>query len=232
MEEFYCHPCHAHFQTKGYLTTHVSRKHGVKCLPCPHCDKNLSSQGNLDRHTKSRHPDKHGYVCSFCTLVFDKITTYRIHLKTHVSTRFACDVCDKSFDKPSQLKDHTHSHTNEKGFKCDTCTSQFPTRLRLIRHNKIHQPRREACDQCEASFHEKAGLRRHLASVHSDEQNFACGVCDKKFKLSEKLVLHLKRHTTPRPHKCNICQVAYSQKRTLIKHRTQVHGITVSNYTG
>ena len=230
--EFYCHPCRALFASKPVLEKHVQKAHTAKKFPCSHCNKSLSTKGNRETHVKRMHPEKYGYVCTFCALRFDKITAYRAHLKEHIPKRFSCDTCGRRFAKPYGLRQHVATHSIEAAFRCDTCGRQYTTDQGLRRHNLHHQPKTVLCCRCGAMFHERSDLKRHVTSVHTEEKKLSCSTCNRKFKLQEKLTTHMRRHLNPRPHKCNICRCAYSQKRSLTKHRAEIHGITGNNYTG
>ena len=43
-----------------------------------------------------------------------------------------CPVCDKIFDKPSQLKRHTMIHTREKNYHCEVCNKSFTANFTMM----------------------------------------------------------------------------------------------------
>ena len=45
-----------------------------------------------------------------------------------------CGVCEKVFDRPSNLAVHIRIHTNEKPYKCDVCEKRFSRSTTLKRH--------------------------------------------------------------------------------------------------
>ena len=47
------------------------------------------------------------------------------------------------------------------------------------------------CDQCQAAFSEKTGLKVHIANKHGDE-TFRCECCDKKFGVKGNMIRHVK----------------------------------------
>lgn len=65
-----------------------------------------------------------------------------------------CDICDKMFEKPIQVKKH----------KCESCGSSFPAKYNLERHMKIHKVHIDYnnCQSCSKSFSQPDGLKRHM----------------------------------------------------------------------
>merc|ERR1712130_74494 len=47
---------------------------------------------------------------------------------------------------------------------------------------------------------------------------FQCGFYDRDFKQAKQLTIHIRSHTKERPFKCELCNISYSEKRTLDRH--------------
>ena len=50
-----------------------------------------------------------------------------------------CQVCGKTFQRPSDMPRHMVSHTGEKNFNCNVCQDKFPLMNALTRHLKSHE---------------------------------------------------------------------------------------------
>lgn len=80
--------------------------------------------------------------------------------------KFKCEICQKTFMRPSALKVHVRIHNGEKPFQCTYC------------------PR---------SFSQSGNLTVHLR-MHTGEKPFTCPVCFKAFSQSNTLKVHIRSH--------------------------------------
>ena len=100
-----------------------------------------------------------------------------VHIKSHI-----CDVCQKHFGNPRQLKQHLSVHTDVR-YPCD-----WPG--------------------CDMAFKRMSYLKEHR-NVHTNENIFTCDWpgCDKTFLLRNSKNLHMIRHKerNERTNGCSIC---------------------------
>ncbi|XP_014287682.1 uncharacterized protein shn isoform X3 [Halyomorpha halys] len=96
--------------------------------------------------------------------------------------RSMCGVCNKVFNKPSQLRLHVNIHFFERPFRCESCAVSFRTKGHLQKHqrslshlNKVNMnstfgtattsnPRPFKCDDCKIAFRIHGHLAKHLRS--------------------------------------------------------------------
>ena len=112
--------------------------HNGKKYPCSICDRKLSSQCNLRRHIKSNHPPdgRKKFDCEICGKTYD-LYTLKNHVKIYHSEEenvHRCEPCDKTFNfRDTFLKHYKSVHEGVK-FKCEYCSKEIKTVLKLRRH--------------------------------------------------------------------------------------------------
>jgi uncharacterized Zn-finger protein len=101
-----------------------------------------------------------------------------------------CDVCEKVFDRPSNLAIHMRTHTKEKPYECEVCEKRFSDSGNLTKHMRIHTDERPyECDMCEKRFRQSGHLKSHKL-IHTGEKPYECDMCEKRFTRSATLKSH------------------------------------------
>ena len=64
-------------------------------------------------------------------------------------------------------------------------------------------------------------MRSHIVFIHTEENNYACELCDKSFKTNGQLKSHKETvHVTTRAF---VCDATYKEKTSLRRHIKRTH---------
>lgn len=145
-----------------------------------------------------------------------------------------CEVCQKSFRYPSDLRKHmnTHSKTvkSEEDIKkpvhqCNICNKIFSKRQLLRDHKKTHNAARDGakifpCHICKKEFSKQAALSTHIQR-HRDD-GLTCMKCRKMFTTKVDLKKHI---SSVHPDDvagmvdCPKCKRSFTSKARLDRHK-------------
>lgn len=124
-------------------------------------------------------------TCHICQKQFSKRSGLLTHQKAFHDKFLPhkCDLCNKAFVYPKELRMHKLSHTGERPYHCDICNKGFIARKDVQRHQPVHTGERAfVCQICKATFAHKANLDRHVKSKHEGRRPYVCSLCvDKKY---------------------------------------------------
>ena len=73
------------------------------------------------------------------------------------------------------------------------------------------------CDVCEKRFRDSYTLKVHMRK-HTKEKPYECDVCEKRFRHSNGLKYHKRIHANEKPYKCVVCEKRFRTSSHLKVH--------------
>ena len=142
---------------------------------------------------------------------------------------FVCRFCTKVFTKKQSLKMHLLRHTGRKAHSCNFCPEKFPDRISFLMHCVGHRNRDDTmCGLCGHMCTQYSSLQRHVV-FHVSCDSYSCSTCGRRFMKSSALNYHMDVHRTPE-YQCDTCRKVFTDKNKFDQH--QMTGCIFSAFLG
>ncbi|XP_012154973.1 zinc finger protein with KRAB and SCAN domains 7-like isoform X2 [Ceratitis capitata] len=235
---FSCEKCTKTYETLDEIQEHRYLVHPetypVQCRLCPH--ETPFTRVKLIDHFRNDHPAEHRKYFPTVGRPINEPTK---------PTQWQCEICNCYVRSEVALRDHRHTHQNERPHECQFCSKRFVTTSNLRQHMRgVHTEEYEKliseggdtivqCDLCKKQLLRR-NLEKHLALHVKKDQDaketqtkFLCAYCSRQFSNSKSLSIHehnvhLIKLEDPK-HECDICERKYFQQRDLAAHMQRVH---------
>ncbi|KAG8190477.1 hypothetical protein JTE90_016715 [Oedothorax gibbosus] len=88
--------------------------------------------------------------------------SWKLHKVKSEEGMYACDLCDKMFNKQSSLARHKYEHSGQRPFKCDECWKAFKHKHHLTEHKRTHNGEKPfECEICLKRFSHSGSFSQH-----------------------------------------------------------------------
>ena len=240
-----CNFCKEVFPTKPSLRSHRLLLHKeeisesglsgiIKNVPCPYCDKMLTSKSAVNLHITKAHSEKlslhpeiqFNYACHLCQQNFYGKGDFIAHNAAHHGQEFQCDFCDQSFKTKGKRTTHMDALHKDEKHLCEKCSKVFKTKHALAAHIKwVHaqgSSYKFPCSSCKQGAQSQEGLERHVESNHRGKQ-YLCAFCEAAFSDTQGRSIHERSMHGEKDLSCEHCDMKFSLKIRLTRHIKNVH---------
>ncbi|KAJ8953950.1 hypothetical protein NQ318_019193 [Aromia moschata] len=201
----------------------------IQIHQCPKCYLQFPNLDHYNKHFCDPSKVKNKFKCIHCTAVFLNYQSLTSHMKSHVSKDpsgkfkrvvtlgpYTCDICKTMFPSFKSLRLHKRMHDPIKDKAPEapvtySITGPIDEAREIVRHMFI-------CSICNKTY-DKEYEDVHMRS-HSQEENYDCPVCNRKFYTKENLEMHVKAHSNGKKFSCSYCKKPFTTYDALQDHVT------------
>lgn len=167
--KFACEICGKRYVYQFTLKQHLDSHTGNKPYKCDVCDKSFPHLAYIKIHMRF-HTGERPYQCSLCGETFITSSKLSSHMRRrHVGNWKAhqCQICDKKFQYPRQLREHKVTHTNDRPYTCEVCCKSFTLPKYIAIHMQTHSGVKPyKCRYCDITFAQLPNRRQHEKLKH------------------------------------------------------------------
>ena len=168
--------CGIQFKSKYEKINHIRTVH-KQYFNCDRCRRGIyRKEEDYLNHMATKHPKPKSNVCDVCDMVFkDSNEKYEHKSRTHDSTEYKCQTCDKILIGRLRFKKHSNSHKRKiEKIKCELCGKAIvDMKLHMNTMHLSDNEKKLKCDMCGKGFAYKHSLKEHTM-IHTQEKSFLC----------------------------------------------------------
>ena len=181
-EKYKPHTCDVCGKKFGTKTNHANHQIAVHTRKCDSCGSYVAETEpwaeGVTKHTERN------ILCGNCNKVVlfysgtkfpttSGLSQFRERPKKLEQEKqtYACEICDKLFNKLYDCKRHQQKHADGNYNMCDVCGRQFKHSTSLQQHKKIHEETfvPYSCWVCDKKFELKSSFTQHINKIHGLE---------------------------------------------------------------
>ena len=168
--------------------------------------------------------------CTYCGKMVNDIkrhVSYVCRKRDYGYGKIKCDLCEKTFNNPYNLKGHVREkHEKKKSEKaiCNICGKVLLSKYILsIHHKNMHEivELKYKCEKCGRMLESKGKLKRHMETHFI--QKTPCTICGKSFSNVERHMKTIHGKDEDKRTQCQDCGKGFQSQSHLKMHQMSVH---------
>lgn len=216
----------------------------VKIYECSRCLVGFPTEDLFNKH-KCKNANFVMKKCTVCDASFSTVKLLNVHMKSHgirehASPPFICEVCNTEFPSFKSLRLHRRMHdpiksksieppvnyglegeevedSSREKFMCVICCKEYDKEYAEA-HQKFHSQEKDYnCGICNRKFFTQENLDMHM-HAHAEVKKFTCSYCKKGFLSNDKLEAHISAQCQMRQYECQYCGRRFSRPHEKVKH--------------
>ena len=168
--------------------------------------------------------------CTYCGKMVNDIKrhiSYVCRKRDYGYGKIKCDLCEKTFNNPYNLKGHvrtTHAKKESEKAICNICGKVLLSKYILsIHHKNMHEivELKYKCEKCGRMCESKGKLNKHMQTHFI--QKTPCTICGKSFSNVERHMKTIHGKDEDKRVQCQDCGKGFQSQSHLKMHQMSVH---------
>ncbi|CAH0564250.1 unnamed protein product [Brassicogethes aeneus] len=224
---FKCDLCSLQFPSTENYYKHKCSWSNTK-FKCTHCKAIFTNYKSLHNHMKyhvNRDPSGEvrktvtlgPFLCEVCNTMFPSFKSLRLHKRMHDPIKTKEPEAPVNYTISGETIDVNREENIRSMFVCNVCNNTYDKEYEEI-HMKSHtNDNNYDCDVCNRKFYTQENLDMHM-KAHSNGKKFACSYCKKGFISFDSLQEHVKNQCQKRRYECQYCGRRFARPHEKVKH--------------
>ncbi len=216
-QQYTCRQCHNRFKKKNLYDSH-------KCVVGNNNDPAYSWRAIEERSWRVKLMFTESHICPRCDRQFTVKAEMQKHVKDkHGLCMFYCETrqCDETFmtSDSSVLENHIAKVHQEPWRQCPMCDDFRSVLWMPLNHHMLVEHKKVACLFCDHVIYKGPNrMLCHLKTKHNilvKSKLLQCPHegCTFTSYLGDTIKVHLTKHSSERPYRCDLCDMAFKVKR-------------------
>ncbi|XP_043498866.1 zinc finger protein 561-like [Polistes fuscatus] len=230
-----CKFCTESFKTNEELNVHLLKHNDIQLYQCSACKEILINFSLASMHVLKAHSENQDCVnilpISYKNEIEPSLNDISLFPQNNMGTLndiksniFEHTEIDKNI---SEIKDNTVSTTENKEVAESNAINSIDEKSKVNSNsvswksrgilNYSLKPFKHTCSKCNKKWKTSTELKIHMKS-HSNIRPYMCEICGQAYKYKQALNIHIDMHNGISPFQCSYCNKCFTQKGALVRH--------------